>query len=378
MERHFDRRQFLELGAAFGAVLAAQAVFPALAKAAPSQKSLADCQAMTPVQMADASPHVTASWTYLRDVAGTIRDPQVRSTVLAILDNPAPTLAARLADAKNRAAVCEELAAKGYVKDATPETLLPPLAADPAAALQPFRSAPGSGYQSHHSYPGGLATHTACNMKISLSIFDTYRDVYGFDLDRDAVVVSQMLHDLHKPWVFAWGESGESRPEKPLAGTGEHHALSVAESMVRGLPPAMVVAQACAHNHPGSPKDEAEVVGWIKAAAILAGVDPVEKGFLARGGETLPEPRRMEGFVCHLGDHDWVLSVPSAKWTIPVLAEIARERYGMSETDLAGKPFNAFRNYIYSQTTAMRLYAASSTQGKAGVAALAEELVKPV
>jgi hypothetical protein len=215
-------------------------------------------------------------------------------------------------------------------------------------------------------------------MKISLSIFDTYRDVYGFDLDRDAVVVSQMLHDLHKPWVFAWGESGESRPEKPLAGTGEHHVLSIAESMVRGLPTAMVVAQACAHNHPGSPKDEAEVVGWIKAAAILAGIDPVAKGFLAKGGETLPEPRRMEGFVCHLGDHDWVLSVPSAKWTIPVLAEIARERYAMSETDLSGKPFYSFRNYVCSQATFMRLYAAYSTQGKAGVAALAEELVKPV
>ncbi|WP_176629272.1 hypothetical protein [Desulfolutivibrio sulfodismutans] len=185
-----------------------------------------------------------------------------------------------------------------------------------------------------------------------------------------AVVASQMLHDLHKPWVFAWGEAGESRPEKPLAGTGEHHPLSVAESMV--------VAQACAHNHPGSPKDEAEVVGWIKAAAILAGIDPVAKGFLATGGETLPEPRRMEGFVCHLGYHDWVLSVPSAKWTIPVLAELARERYGMSEADLAGRPFNAFRNYVSSQTTAMRLYAAYSTKGKAGVAALAEELVKPV
>ena len=378
MERRFDRRQFLELGAAFGAVLAAQAVFPALAKAAPSQKTLADCQAMTPLQMADASPHVTASWTYLRDVAGTIRDPTVRSVVQDILDNPAPTLAARLADAQNRAAVCQELSAEGYVKDATPETLLPPLAADPAAALQPFRCAPGSGYQSHHSYPGGLATHTACNMKISLSIYDAYRDLYGFDLDRDAVVTSQMLHDLHKPWVFPWGESGESRTEKPLAGAGEHHTLSIAESIVRDLPAAMVVAQACAHTHPGTPKDELEVVGWIKAAAILAGVDPVEKGLLAKGGETLPEPRRMEGFICHLGDHDWVLSVPSAKWTIPVLAAIARERYGMSEADLAARPFYSFRNYVCSQATFMRLYAAYSTKGKAGVAAVAEELVKPV
>lgn len=377
MERHFDRRQFLELGAAFGAVLAAQAVFPKLAKAAPIQKTLADCLAMTPVQMADASPKVQASWKYLRDVAATISDPKARAVVQAVLDAPAPTLAARLADARNRAAVYEELTAKGYLKDAAPDTFLPPLAAAPDAAPQPFRSAPGSGYQSHHSYPGGLATHTACNMKISLSIFDAYRDVYGFDLDRDAVIVSQMLHDLHKPWVFQWGETGESRTEKPLAGTGEHHPLSVAESIVRGLPAPMIVAQACAHNHPGSAKDEAEVVGWIKAAAIVAGVDPVEKGLLAKGGETLPEPRRMEGFVCHLGDHDWVLSVPAAKWSIPVLSEIARERYGMSEADLAGRPFNTLRNYVFSQTTIMRLYEAYALRGKAGLAAITEELVKP-
>ncbi len=377
MERHFDRRQFLELGAAFGAVLAAQAVFPVLAKAAPAQKTLSDCLAMTPVQMADASPKVQASWKYLREVAATIADPKVRSVVLAILDNPAPTLAARLADAKNRAAVCEELSAKGYLKDATPETFLPALAAGPDTAPQPFRSAPGSGYQSHHSYPGGLATHTACNMRISLSIFDTYRDVYGFDLNRDAVIASQLLHDLHKPWVFAWGENGESRPEKPLAGTGEHHPLSVAESIVRGLPGPMIVAQACAHNHPGSAKDEAEVVGWIKAAAIVAGVDPVEKGLLATGGETLPEPRRMEGFVCHLGDHDWVLSVPAAKWSIPVLSEIARERYGMGEADLKGRPFNTLRNYVFSQATIMRLYEAYALQGKVGLTALTEELIKP-
>lgn len=378
MEKHFDRRQFLELGAAFGAVLAAQAVFPVLAKAAPALKTLADCQAMTPVQMADASPHVAASWKYLRDVAATIRDARTRAAVQAVLENPAPTLAARLADAKDRAAVCQELSAKGYVKEATADTLLPPLADGADTAPQPFRSAPGSGYQSHHSYPGGLATHTACNMKISLSIFEAYRDVYGFDLDRDAVVTSQMLHDLHKPWVFAWGPTGESRTEKPLAGTGEHHVLSVAESIVRGLPASMIVAQACAHNHPGSQKDEAEVVGWIKAAAILAGVDPVEKELLAKGGETLPEPRRMEGFVCHLGDHDWVLSVPAAKWCIPVLGEIARERYGMSESDAAGKPFHALRNYVCSQTTFMRLYDAYSTKGKAGVEAIVADLVKPV
>ena len=111
----------------------------------------------------------------------------------------------------------------------------------------------------------------------------------------------------------------------------------MAESLHRGLPADFVVAQACAHNHPGWDADEAKVVGWIEAAAILTGVDPVEKGLLDKSGKTLPLPRRMEGFVCHLGDHDWVLTVPAAKWLIPEMKKLAAAKYGMNDADLKGR-----------------------------------------
>jgi hypothetical protein len=375
MDLAFDRRAFLRLGLAVGGVAVAQAAFPALARAAASgPASLNAVTAMTPLEMADASPLVGASWQYLRDVASGIADPALRAKVEAVLDNPAPTLAAKLADPKARAAVAEELGAKGWLKGQTAETLLPPTA-DPAASPQPFRSAPGSGYQSHHAYPGGLPVHVAANMRITLAIFDTYKDIYGFALDRDTVVVSQMLHDLHKPWVFAWSESGASRPEQTLAGTGEHHVLSLAESLARGIPSGVVVAQACAHNHPGSEKDEADPVAWLKAAAVLAGVDPVKAGLLAPSGDTLPLPRRMEGFVCHLGDHDWVLSVPAGKWSIAALAELARERYGIVDDKSAR--FNAFRNYVFSQATMMELYQTLAASGKDGLAKAVASLVAP-
>lgn len=375
MDTTLDRRAFLGLGAAACGVLATRAILPSVAWAETGPADLAACKAMTPQDMANASPLVADSWRYLQEVSATISDKSTRVVVQEILDNPAPSVAGPFMDAKARREVFEELSAKGYLKGQTVEGLLPPTT-DPKKATQPFRCAPGSGYQSHHAFPGGLVVHTAGNMRNTLGIFDSYKKTYNFDLDRDAVVVSQMLHDLHKPWVFAWGGNGASREEQTLAGTGEHHVLSVAEFIVHKLPAPMIVAQACAHNHPGSAKDEAEVVGWIKAASILAGVDPVVFGLLEKGGETLPLPRRMEGFVCHLGDHDWVLTVPAGKWMIPALAELAKERYGIADANAAD--FNHFRNYVFAQNTMMGLYEIYATTGKDGLAEAVAKIVKPV
>jgi hypothetical protein len=280
----------------------------------------------------------------------------------------------RLLDDGTRRAVWQELVRLGYLKDTPVEAFLPPVS-DVARSQFSFLAAPGSGYGSHHAYPGGLATHTALNLKASLALWQGYREVDQLMLDRDLVIASQTLHDLHKPWVFQWEASRQSRTEKPLAGTGEHHTLSVAESIYRGLPAAVCVAQACAHTHPGTPKDEAEPVAWLQAAGVLLGIDPKAKGLLAPAGDTLPLPRRIENFVCHLGDHDYVISVPAAQWMIPLLRALAAEQYGMTEADLAGKPFNAFRNYVFAQSTIMGLYQIFATQGREALANAVASLV---
>jgi hypothetical protein len=276
----------------------------------------------------------------------------------------------RYPDEKAKNALRKELLQAGLLDEkAIPEGAdFPPKWADPKKSPQPFLSTPGSGYQSHHAYPGGVVTHTALNLKASLALYQGYLDVYGYTLNKDVVIASQALHDLHKPWVFQWLEDGSSRTELTLAGTGEHHPYSVAESMYRGVPPEIVVAQACAHQHPGTDKEEAEPVGWIKAAAVLAGKDPVREGYLSLSGATLPLPRVQENFVCHLGDHDFVLTVPAAKWSIQVMGDIAAKNWGMNEADLKGKKFNAFRNYVFSQATMMKLYYIYSTGGEKAVA----------
>lgn len=153
------------------------------------------------------------------------------------------------------------------------------------------------------------------------------------------------------PGFSSGARTGPAARNSPWPATGEHHVLSVAESITRKIPAPVVVAQACAHTHPGTAKDEAQVVGWIKAAALLAGVDPVRADLLAPGGETLPLPRRTEGFLVHLGDHDFVLSVPAAQWVTPVLRALAEEKYGLKGADLDGLPATTSA-IMYSRSSA--------------------------
>lgn len=368
-----ERRDFLKMGVLAGAAVAASAL-PAAAAPLYTRFTVAECAQLTPEQMAEKSAAVMQSWKYIQQQAGRIANPQVRAKVVSIIENPAPKLMDAVGYRKKE--VYSELDKNGWVNGVAYENFLPENGTS-AKAVQPFYSAPGSGYSSHHCYPGGLATHTALNVKMSLALYDNYADIYGFDLDRDVVIAAQILHDLHKPWVFQWQKDGASRTEQSLAGTGEHHVLGVAESIVRGLPAEVCVAQACAHNHPGFSKDEESPVRWLKAAAVLAGTDPVQYGLLAGDGKTLPLQRSMEAFVTHLGDHDWVLTVPAAKWLIPAMEEIAMEDYGLSKEDLQTAKFNSLRNVAFSQATIMNLYHEMQKSGKEALRKEVHAIIRP-
>lgn len=375
----WNRREFLKMGAGAAAALTVASI-PNLSWASatigkPKPTTLDRCLAMSPLEMAQKSEIVQNAYHFLIATAREIQDGSLRETVLSILDNPAPTVAARFAGDSEKQAIRQSLVDGKLLDDKVGiDSLFPPLE-NPQKATQSWLSAPGSGYGSHHSYPGGLSTHTAANVKIATSIHRTYGEVYGYQPRRDIVIAAQTLHDLHKPWVFQWRKNGASLPEAVLAGQGAHHTLSVAESIYRGLPAEVIVAQACAHGHPGTPKDEADVVGWIKAAAIIAGKDPVSLGLLSPAGDTLPTPHKQEGYITHLGDHDFVLTVPAAQKSIAVLQKIARQEYGMSEEDLKTANFYQFRNYICSQVSMMAVHARLSADGEPAVVELVHSLV---
>src|ERR1041384_7325813 len=76
--------------------------------------------------------------------------------------------------------------------------------------------------------------------------------------------------------------------------------------MKRGLSPAVVITLASAHAAPTS-GNEYKVVNWLRAAAIVAQIDPVAGGYLAKDGRAnyrLPAVRR-------LGEFDFLAATPS-------------------------------------------------------------------
>jgi len=378
----WSRRDYLRLSAS-GALAAAIAQAPSAAMAAPMAESqtrltLDQCRQLSPLDMAGRSVTAVGSYHFLLKTADTIKDNSLRQAISQILRQPAPTVMRRFASSTAKEEVRQQLVAEGLLMpDISIDQLFPPtIAAD--APPQAFLSAPGSGYMSHHAYPGGLSVHVALNTRSSLGLFSGYRETFGLPLDRDIVLAAQLLHDLHKPWVFQWQADGSALTEYTVAGTGAHHILGIAESLYRGFPAAAVTAQASTHDHPGSPEDERKVVGYLKAGAIIAGVDPVKTGLLASDGMTLPLPRKAELFVAHLGDHDWILSVPAAHWTVTLLGEIAAADYQMTADDMKSAKFNAFRNYVFSQTTMIGLHQRHAIGGRDAVRTTVHALVAPV
>lgn len=342
------------------AVLAGLPSISALANAAEApklQRSLSEIYAMSPVQMAEESEVVRVAYRMIQDAIDTIKNRTIRETIAQIIANPAPTVVECL-DQKR---LLSSLKSQGFVPD-NREVAFPPLV-NTTVSPQPFYSAPGSGYGSHHAYPGGLCTHVAFNIAVAQSLAQHYRSVSHLFVDYDDLVGGEILHDLHKPWVFQWNEDHSCRTELSLAGTGEHHVLSIAESIKRGLPASFIVAQACAHEHPGSDNGEKIVVGWIRCASLIADCDPIRRGLLSSSGNHLPHPLRTEGFGVHLADHDWVLSGYACQQTVSLLKKIALTQYGIKQPE----QFNAFRNYILSQLTALRLYGKFVENGEEAV-----------
>ena len=357
--REMSRRGFLKLaaGSVFGAAMMGMPHLSMAAAAAPAKRILKpvalNAIPQDAIKAANESAFIEQCWNQVLEAAGSIESTSLKNAVLSLLRNPVPTFMVRYASEASRRDLSARLLAEGLVDPSRIDAahILPPF----SGRVQAFKTAPGSGYGSHHPYPGGLASHVSCNLHITNYICQTYREVFLYQPDRDIAMAAQALHDIAKPFVFQWQKDGSSLKEYTIAGQGAHHVISLAEVIYRGFPAEEVVAQACAHGAPTSKKDEQGVVSWLKAAAIMAGKDPVAYGLLNRTGDGLPAPHHQEGYIVHLGDHDWVLSSPAAQKSVTMLKKMAREAYGMSDSDLSGARFNHFRNYVGAQLSYMFL-----------------------
>ena len=273
---------------------------------------------------------------------------------------------------------------------------------------QPFHAAPGGGAGGHHAYPGGLVLHETVNELIYAGLAASYRRVYGHSgagglpvvaseeleaddkadvaIDEDVVLAAPLLHDWAKTLVFQWNADGTEFTEFSFGGngatdnygapgdsrTGAHHIIGIAESMARGLAPKLVITQACAHGSPIG--GEYRVVNWLRAAAILAGVDPVAKGYLHRdktGRLRLPALNKVADFdlsasgpsdvnapveyqLHNLSDSEYPQSVPAMVVAQKLLSKLAPE-YGYDPADTA-RYNTKYRNRALAQLSAERLY----------------------
>lgn len=398
--------------------------------------------------LASRSPLVRSAHRLLIQNAKGIRDQPLRNQTVDALENLDTCIAHRaLVTPIVKAAILRQLTAENLISakdDATfpgglTAGVFPPVVRDGQVCPtlpQPFFAAPGSSFGGHHSQPGGLAVHEALNDLSSLSLRDNYQAVYGtvgadglpvvrhlvlserheretrnddrgrndevadggLRIDRDLMLTAPLWHDWAKTMVFQWNADGSEFLELNFGGdgatdnygapgdsrTGAHHIIGLAETMKRGLSAEFIITQASAHSAP-SLGNEYKVVNWLRAAAILAQVDPVAKGYLAFDKQRklrLPALRRLgEGdlngatptqtnllaeYVLHnLSDADFTFTGPALKEVELLLKKLAPS-YGYDATDTATFN-NRFRNPSLTFLSAERLYIIFTDKGIVGV-----------
>ena len=404
-----------------------------------SVRSFADDQSMPGIgnaastQTAMASPFVQSALARDRSAVEAIHDPRLKAQTLDALFNPATCIRhrANLTEA-GRQAILTGLLQAGLVNPADAAALdggleagvFPAVLADGTACPhlpQAFGVAPGSNFHGHQGYPGGLAIHEGFNLVSSAAFALNYELTYGLpgpdglprmanvgtiaatgvfntvrnldlDIASDEVLAAPLWHDWAKTIVFQWNADGSEFTELSFGGagtndnygsagdsrTGGHHILSLAEAMVRGLPAFFIITQASAHSAP-TLGNEYKVVNWLRAAAIIARVDPVAAGYLVTdqaghlrlpsmvpgGGLNLLASGqtniRIEYEIHNLSDADFVFSIPAVTGAEAILQSLAPE-YGYDPTDVT-RYNTRYHNPALSNLSGERLLTLYITQG---------------
>ena len=395
----------------------------------------------TAIALSQKSPVVQSAYQFLVSQAHKLKDKKLRAQTLDAISNPQTCVTHRAGvDANKKNAILQQLTTAGLVDpndNATfPGGLLagvfPPIVNESSKCPhlpQAFFSAPGSVYGGHHSYPGGLPIHESNNDISDVNLAAQYSQVYGnsvfglpvvsygshskgpqqkvgFFIDADIILGAPIWHDWAKSIVFQWNADGSEFPELNFGGngitdnfggtagnskTGGHHIMSIAEAMKRGFSPAFVITQASAHSAPTS-GNEYKVVNWIRAAAIMAQIDPISAGYLstdAQGNFRLPPLRKLGDFnilavdpaqtnllteytLHNLSDADFTYSGPAVTEVELALKQLASQ-YGYNPADVS-RYNNSFRNPALSFLTAERLHIIYGNSGLAGLKAQLDKL----
>jgi hypothetical protein len=364
-------------------------------------------------EIAAASPLVTDAMGEVRGMIGRLKDARVRAITRDAIERPDACIAHRrnLSEA-DRLAILDRLVRERLIEPPGPEPaarerrlagVFPPVdqdGGDCPRLPQPFYAAPGGDAAGHHAWPGGLALHTALNAKIGYDLARAYGAQSRQSLDADRVVAAALWHDWAKTIVFQWTSDGEETAETSLGGvgrddddgkpgdsrTGAHHILGLAEAMSRGLPAAEIVVQACAHAQP-TDGEAYKIANWLRAAAIIARVDPVARGYLRPDGQGRLRPAFAEAdavaserdgpwsaecLIHHQSDQNWTFAEPALRAADLVLERLA-PRFGYDPNDRA-RYRNRYRNVVLARLGADRVQRLNSRGGPSAVAAELDRL----
>lgn len=333
-------------------------------------RSLAEIEAMTPAAMATASRLVSAAYNELLQVAASLEDASYRRLMTECVAAPKVTFLEMYPAEGDRRRLFAEMVKLGFFnKEDSPEHVWPGGHMNP----QTYLTAPSSHNDFYNAHPGGLAVTVAYNIRMAEAYTNNYRQIFGLPINRDLPSAALCVHEYPKVWLYQWQQDGSwlEEPRTVYDDTWHAHCIYVtAELMHRRHDARIVMAMAAAHQLSAleaSMDGHRVVCKWcgldrvahfIRAAAVMAQVDPVDYGLLERKGrDTVLAPQPAEQWVTHLADMNWPYTMGAAHlYTYPLLQELARNDYGLTDRDLAGRPFNQLKNYVWSQLGQIALY----------------------
>lgn len=334
------------------------------------QRRAEEIIAMSPEDMAKASRLVSATYNELLQTAASLEDPEYRRLMTECITDPKVSFLEMYPSDQDRRRLFDEMVSLGFFNsEDDPDHVWPRGHMEP----QNYLTAPSSHNDFYNAHPGGLAVTVAYNIRMADAYTQNYRQMYGVPINRDLPVAALLVHEYPKVWLYQWQQDGSwlEEPRTVYDDTWHAHCIYVtAELMHRRFDSRIVMAMAAAHQLSAldaSMDGRRVVANWvgldrvahfIKAAAIMAQVDPVDYGLLERrNGKVVLAPQPAEQWVTHLADMNWPYAMGGAHLhTYPMLKQVAVSDLGFSDDDLAGRPFNQLKNYVWSQLGQIALY----------------------
>lgn len=345
--------------------------------------------AMTPEEMAKASALVVGTFNELVRTAASIEEEGYRKLMLECTVAPKVTFLEMYPAEDDRRKMFDEMVRLGFFNaEDDPDHVWPSGNMDP----QTYLTAPSSHNDFYNAHPGGLALTVAYNIRMAEAYTANYRQVFGVPINRDVSVAGLLIHEYPKVWLYQWQADGTWREEPRTVYDDTWHAHCIyvtAELMYRRFDSRIVMAMAAAHQLgmlDAAMDGRRVVTNWvgfdrvahfIKAAAVLAQVDPVDYGLLERkDGKEVLAAVPAEQWITHLADMNWPYTMGGAHlYTEPMLREVAEAEYGVKGPDLHGRPFNQLKNYVWSQISEITLYEVLMREGRDAARAVVKRLV---